>query len=235
MRGDDSSGAAYAGNGGGRGPDSPRLPCGPPPPRVLRLPANSASLEVQYLDVANTMPVVAIWLADHPREVLPILGEAAKAVALEVRRGGGGRRRGGGRALLQSLARAHAGRCPWVHTRTKHVHSHNTHAHTHSHPPPQEFEDYGNVAEAVHVRIGAVPLQESLRDLRRARVWGGGSAQGVASGLGGVRLRGRSPLAPCHSRTRHPLPFPPTHPPTHPPATRAGSSTSTSWCVLTAW
>jgi len=40
--------------------------------------ANSASLEVNYLDIANTMPVVAIWLADHPREMLPILGDTAK-------------------------------------------------------------------------------------------------------------------------------------------------------------
>ena len=40
--------------------------------------ANSSSLEVNYLDVANTMPVVAIWLADHPHEMLPILGDAAK-------------------------------------------------------------------------------------------------------------------------------------------------------------
>lgn len=40
--------------------------------------ANSSSLEVNYLDIANTMPVVAIWLADHPREMLPILGETAK-------------------------------------------------------------------------------------------------------------------------------------------------------------
>lgn len=44
---------------------------------------NSSSLEVNYLDIANTMPVVAIWLADHPREMLPILGETAKEVALE--------------------------------------------------------------------------------------------------------------------------------------------------------
>lgn len=39
---------------------------------------NKSTLEVNYLDIANTMPVVAIWLADHPREMLPILGEAAQ-------------------------------------------------------------------------------------------------------------------------------------------------------------
>ena len=38
---------------------------------------NYTSLEVNYLDIANTMPVVAIWLADHPREMLPILSETA--------------------------------------------------------------------------------------------------------------------------------------------------------------
>lgn len=38
---------------------------------------NLTSLEVNYLDIANTMPVVAIWLADHPREMLPILSETA--------------------------------------------------------------------------------------------------------------------------------------------------------------
>ncbi|KAL4856536.1 DNA replication licensing factor MCM2 [Chlorella vulgaris] len=45
---------------------------------------NSSSLEVDYLDIANTMPVVAIWLADHPKEMLPLLGETAMEVALEV-------------------------------------------------------------------------------------------------------------------------------------------------------
>ena len=51
----------------------------PPSPPPLPAPAaNSATLEVNYLDIANTMPVVAIWLADHPREMLPILGETAK-------------------------------------------------------------------------------------------------------------------------------------------------------------
>jgi DNA replication licensing factor MCM2 len=44
---------------------------------------NLTSLEVNYLDIANTMPVVAIWLADHPREMLPILSETAMEVAVE--------------------------------------------------------------------------------------------------------------------------------------------------------
>lgn len=58
-----------------------RQPAHPPclPHPFVSLPAaNSASLEVNYLDIANTMPVVAIWLADHPREMLPILGDTAK-------------------------------------------------------------------------------------------------------------------------------------------------------------
>jgi hypothetical protein len=56
-------------------------PCSPFLAFLLSSPpfaANSATLEVNYLDIANTMPVVAIWLADHPREMLPILGETAK-------------------------------------------------------------------------------------------------------------------------------------------------------------
>ena len=64
-------------------------PAGPPahhspPPASVPVPqtaANSATLEVNYLDVANTMPVLAIWLADHPREMLPLLGETAKCAA----------------------------------------------------------------------------------------------------------------------------------------------------------
>lgn len=55
------------------------LPCPPHPTPA----ANSASLELDYLDLAGAMPVVAIWLADLPREVLPILHETAKEVALE--------------------------------------------------------------------------------------------------------------------------------------------------------
>ena len=35
------------------------------------------------MDLANTVPVVAIWVADHPKEVLPILHETARDVALE--------------------------------------------------------------------------------------------------------------------------------------------------------
>jgi hypothetical protein len=32
----------------------------------------------------------------------------------------------------------------------------------------EEFEDYSNMSDAVHVRIANIPLQESLRDLRCA-------------------------------------------------------------------
>lgn len=44
--------------------------------------ANSQSLEVNYIDLANTMPTIAIWVADHPKEVLPILHETAKEVSV---------------------------------------------------------------------------------------------------------------------------------------------------------
>ncbi|GAB4814991.1 hypothetical protein N2152v2_002037 [Parachlorella kessleri] len=44
---------------------------------------NGQSLEVNYIDLANTLPTIAIWVADHPKEVLPILHETAKEVALE--------------------------------------------------------------------------------------------------------------------------------------------------------
>lgn len=49
-----------------------------PPPASATAAANSASLEVNYLDIAHTAPTVALWLADHPRDMMPILGEAAK-------------------------------------------------------------------------------------------------------------------------------------------------------------
>jgi DNA replication licensing factor MCM2 len=43
--------------------------------------SNAASLEVDYVDLANRVPQVAIWVADLPKEVLPILDEAAREVA----------------------------------------------------------------------------------------------------------------------------------------------------------
>lgn len=58
-------------------PPAPAL-CATPRFFAARPADNKSTLEVNYLDIANTMPVVAIWLADHPREMLPILGEAAK-------------------------------------------------------------------------------------------------------------------------------------------------------------
>ena len=73
---------------------------------------------MNYLDLASVMPVVAIWLADLPREVLPLLSDTARQVALE------------------------------------------------------EFEEFSNVHEAVHVRIVSIPLAESIRDLRWGR-WPG--------------------------------------------------------------
>ena len=50
----------------------PSLPMPTPRPHVLpspSFPANSASLELDYLDLAGATPVVAIWLADLPKEV----------------------------------------------------------------------------------------------------------------------------------------------------------------------
>lgn len=44
---------------------------------------NSQSLEVSYIDLANTVPVLAIWVADHPSDILPLLHATALEVALE--------------------------------------------------------------------------------------------------------------------------------------------------------
>jgi DNA replication licensing factor MCM2 len=44
--------------------------------------ANGASLEVDYVDLANRLPQVAIWVADLPGDVLPLLGEAAREAAV---------------------------------------------------------------------------------------------------------------------------------------------------------
>lgn len=45
----------------------------------------------------------------------------------------------------------------------------------------EEFEDYSNVSDSVHVRIANIPLQESLRDLRCAH--GAPAAAGSPFGL----------------------------------------------------
>lgn len=52
-----------------------------PPLSLLPPTANSQSLEVDYVDLAHGLPVVAVWVADLPRDILPILDETA----LEVR------------------------------------------------------------------------------------------------------------------------------------------------------
>jgi DNA replication licensing factor MCM2 len=44
--------------------------------------SNSCSLEVDYVDLANTVPQLAIWVADLPNELLPILDETARDVAV---------------------------------------------------------------------------------------------------------------------------------------------------------
>lgn len=43
--------------------------------------SNTASLEVDYVDLANRVPQVAIWVADLPNDVIPILDETAREVA----------------------------------------------------------------------------------------------------------------------------------------------------------
>ena len=44
--------------------------------------ANACSLEVDYVDLAHRLPQVAIWVADLPNDVLPILDETARELAL---------------------------------------------------------------------------------------------------------------------------------------------------------
>ncbi|KAL6769494.1 MCM2 [Auxenochlorella protothecoides x Auxenochlorella symbiontica] len=44
---------------------------------------NCQSLELDYVDLANGLPVVAVWVADMPRDILPILDETAKEVVLD--------------------------------------------------------------------------------------------------------------------------------------------------------
>lgn len=43
--------------------------------------ANTSTLEVDYVDLAHWIPQVAIWVADLPNDVLPILDETGKEVA----------------------------------------------------------------------------------------------------------------------------------------------------------
>lgn len=42
---------------------------------------NGCSLEVDYIDLANKVPQLAIWVADLPNDILPILDETAHEVA----------------------------------------------------------------------------------------------------------------------------------------------------------
>jgi DNA replication licensing factor MCM2 len=44
--------------------------------------ANACSLEVDYVDLANRVPQVAIWVADLPNDVLPILDETTRELAI---------------------------------------------------------------------------------------------------------------------------------------------------------
>lgn len=45
--------------------------------------ANACSLEVDYVDLAHRLPQVAIWVADLPNDVLPILDETALELATQ--------------------------------------------------------------------------------------------------------------------------------------------------------
>lgn len=42
---------------------------------------NFQSLEISYLHLSHVAPVLAIWLADVPREMLMIFDETAKEVS----------------------------------------------------------------------------------------------------------------------------------------------------------
>jgi DNA replication licensing factor MCM2 len=44
---------------------------------------NSQSLEIGYIDLASTVPILAVWVADHPADILPLFHRAALEVAME--------------------------------------------------------------------------------------------------------------------------------------------------------
>ena len=43
--------------------------------------ANKESLEVSYLHLSQSVPILAIWVADCPKEMFKLLDEAAMEVA----------------------------------------------------------------------------------------------------------------------------------------------------------
>lgn len=44
---------------------------------------NSQSLEVSYLHLSQGVPLLAVWVADMPREMLELMNQVARKVALE--------------------------------------------------------------------------------------------------------------------------------------------------------
>jgi DNA replication licensing factor MCM2 len=78
--------------------------------------ANSESLEVSYLHLSSAVPILAIWVADCPTDMLKLLDEAAmEAVRIM-------------------------------------------------------FPNYHEIHEQIHVRVTELPIHDSIRDLRQARV-----------------------------------------------------------------
>lgn len=54
------------------------------PPKIRAMcSANSSSLEVSYVHLGDQAPILAIWLADVPRDMLEIFDEVLKQVVLD--------------------------------------------------------------------------------------------------------------------------------------------------------
>jgi DNA replication licensing factor MCM2 len=75
--------------------------------------ANGSTLQVSYIHLMNSEPVLAYWLTDAPKDMFPVLDEAATRHTLSM------------------------------------------------------FPSYAAIKSEIHVRVGDVPISDSLRDLRR--------------------------------------------------------------------
>lgn len=115
------------------------------------------------MDLANGLPVVAVWVADLPRDVLPILNETAKEV--------GGRNSGRAEEPLKYPC---AFMLVYVDMyilllRTPRPSSHSPHLSNYSRllqMVMEEFAEFGEAQPEIFVRLANIPLEESIRDLR---------------------------------------------------------------------
>ena len=132
-----------------------------------------------YIDLCNHLPAIAIFVADAPTETLEIFDAAAKDVVLE---------HFPSTFLLPP-------RVLFLLLRLGYFQAALSHACVRKHT----FSDYNLIKSDIHVRVGALPVLDAIRDIRQTHLNALVKIQGVVTRRTGIfpQLKVRSPIPWC--------------------------------------